>query len=68
MKKRMYLVALIMGALLSLASAAWAEKLYSVTVTPTHVVNPVTGKTLRGLLYRPVTDEKVPVVLCAHEL
>ncbi|MBQ3447850.1 MAG: alpha/beta fold hydrolase [Synergistaceae bacterium] len=38
-------------------------------VVSTNIVNPSTGKTLRGLLYKPETNgERIPIVLCAHEL
>ena len=39
-------------------------------VISTNVVNPSTGKTLRGLLYMPEINsgQKVPLVICAHEL
>ncbi|MCR5336897.1 MAG: alpha/beta fold hydrolase [Synergistes sp.] len=68
MIKKLNLFVFVLSVLLTLAPTARAEKLFSFTVTPLNVVNPETGKTLRGMLYRPVTDDKVPVVLCAHEL
>ena len=38
-------------------------------VLSTNVLNPSTGKTLRGLLYLPETHgKKIPLVICAHEL
>ena len=38
-------------------------------VISTNIINPSTGKTLRGLLYMPETHgAKVPLVICAHEL
>ena len=47
-----------------LASCASAYQVVS-----TNIVNPSTGKTLRGLLYKPETHGgRVPLVLCAHEL
>ncbi|WP_195838819.1 alpha/beta hydrolase family protein [Pyramidobacter porci] len=56
------------------ASAAPAAKdkdeldLYAYTVADLNVVNPETGRTLRGRLYRPVTAGRTPLAICAHEL
>ena len=59
---RKFFIALLV--VMCLAGCASAYQVIS-----TNVLNPSTGKTLRGLLYMPETHgEKVPLVICAHEL
>ncbi len=49
----------------SLVGVAGAESFHVVQM---NVMNESTGKLLRGLLYMPETDSKVPLVITAHEL
>ncbi|MBQ6776583.1 MAG: alpha/beta hydrolase [Synergistaceae bacterium] len=51
---------------LAISSSAFASG-KSFSVVPMNVMNPA-GKVLRGLLYMPQTDSKVPLVITAHEL
>ncbi|MBR0203912.1 MAG: alpha/beta hydrolase [Synergistaceae bacterium] len=52
-----------------LTGIAFAEqKSFSFSVIQKNVINPATGKTLRGLLYMPEIASKVPLVITAHEL
>ena len=59
--RKVLLCALILACLVSSASAY--------QMVNTNVLNRTTGKTLRGLLYKPETHgERLPLVICAHEL
>ncbi|MBQ7264929.1 MAG: alpha/beta fold hydrolase [Firmicutes bacterium] len=40
---------------------------YEFTEIPTEVKNTTTGNTLRGTLYKPETEGKMPIAICAHE-
>lgn len=56
--------------LVGLGGAAFArqDKFFAYRITEMNVVNPSTGKTLRGALYMPETSGKIPLVITAHEL
>ena len=64
MRKVLFLV-LTFALIISFTLSASAYQVIS-----TNVVNPSTGKTLRGLLYMPEihSGQKIPLVICAHEL
>ncbi len=60
--------ALILGSFARSASAADYSGSYAYSVISLNVVNQDSGKTLRGRLYKPLTEGKVPLVITAHEL
>ena len=69
MIKKLLLFLLSLLLLVSLTGAVGAEqKLFAHKIISMNVVNSESGKILRGLLYMPETDSKVPLVITAHEL
>lgn len=56
--------------LVGLGGTAFARqgRSFAYRITEMNVVNPSTGKTLRGVLYMPEVAGKVPLVITAHEL
>ena len=66
MSKKILLVLLALTLIAGVAGAE--EKFFSHHIIPMNVTNPSSGKILRGLLYMPETDSRVPLVITAHEL
>ena len=56
---------LVLAIVAGITGAACAE---GFRVVQMNVMNASSGKLLRGLLYMPETDSRVPLVICAHEL
>lgn len=69
-KKSTVLFIGVLAVLMGLAGSALAQQEGNgaYRITKLNVVNPSTGKTLRGLLYQPETAGKLPLVITAHEL
>ena len=70
MNKKLFAFLGSLALLIALSGAAFAQqgKFFAHRVTRMNVVNPETGKTLRGVLYMPETAGKVPLIITAHEL
>ncbi|MBQ3457662.1 MAG: alpha/beta fold hydrolase, partial [Synergistaceae bacterium] len=71
MLRRMSFLFLSLACLIGLSGSSFGgqeQRLFAHRVIPMNVVNSSTGKMLRGLLYMPETDSKVPLVITAHEL
>ena len=68
MLRRLSVLLLSLACLVALSGLSFAEELFAHKVIQMNVVNNATGKILRGLLYMPETDSKIPLVICAHEL